>query len=107
MLNSTAECLGRKRIHIALILVSCDIPATQKLYGHISALVSCHQYEKNANYVNRNLILVVCKTWMNGSLEKIHKNISRGYLNRDTINLMQRENSSLKQIGLGSQNYYG
>ena len=53
-----------------------------------------------------NLILVVCKTWMNSLLEKIYVNISKGYLNRDTINLIQRENSLLKQIGLGDQNSY-
>ena len=53
-----------------------------------------------------NLISVVCKTWMNSSLEKIHVNISRRHLNGGTVNLMQRENISLKQIGLGSQNYY-
>ena len=52
-LNSTTECLGGKRIRAALILVACDIPAARKLCGHISALVSCHQCEKSANYVNR------------------------------------------------------
>ena len=52
-LNSTAECLGGKRIRAALILVSYDIPAAQKLCRHISALVSCHRYEKSTNYINR------------------------------------------------------
>jgi len=42
-LNSTTECLGGKRIRAALILVSCDVPAAQKLCGHILALVSYHR----------------------------------------------------------------
>ena len=52
-LNSTTECLGGKRIHAALILVSCDVPAARKLCRYILALVLCHRYEKSANYVNR------------------------------------------------------
>jgi hypothetical protein len=38
----------------ALILVSCDIPAARKICGHVSALVSCHRCEKQANYENRH-----------------------------------------------------
>ena len=51
-LKSTAKCSEEKTIHAALILVSCDIPAAQKIYGHISALVQCHRCEKRVNYVN-------------------------------------------------------
>ena len=51
-LNSTAECSDGKTIRVALILVSCDIPAARKLCGHILALVSCHHCNKKANYVN-------------------------------------------------------
>ncbi|GET53787.1 uncharacterized protein LOC105342819 [Rhizophagus irregularis DAOM 181602=DAOM 197198] len=51
-LNQTYECQEGKRIHAALILVSCDIPAARKICGHISALVSCHRCEKKANYEN-------------------------------------------------------
>jgi len=51
-LDSTAECLEGKIIRAALILISCDIPAARKVCGHISALVSCHCYNKKANYIN-------------------------------------------------------
>ena len=51
-LNSTAECSDGKTIRTALILVSYNIPAARKLYGHILALVSCHRYKKKVNYVN-------------------------------------------------------
>jgi hypothetical protein len=50
---NTNECLEGKRIRAALILVSCDIPATRKICGHVSALVSCHRCQKKANYENR------------------------------------------------------
>ena len=52
ILNQTYECQEGKRICVALILVSCDIPAARKICGHISALVSCHQCKKHANYEN-------------------------------------------------------
>ena len=52
-LNRTYEYENGKRIRAALILVSCDIPATRKICGYISALVSCHRCEKKANYENR------------------------------------------------------
>ncbi|GBC36078.2 hypothetical protein GLOIN_2v1775288 [Rhizophagus irregularis DAOM 181602=DAOM 197198] len=51
-LNRTYECENGKRVRGALILVSCDIPATRKICGHVSALVSCHRCEKKANYEN-------------------------------------------------------
>jgi hypothetical protein len=49
---NTNECPEGKRIRAALILVSCDIPATRKICGHVSALVSCHRCQKKANYEN-------------------------------------------------------
>src|SRR6266498_3629957 len=52
-LNRTYECQGGKYIHAALILVSCDVPATRKICGHILTLVSCHRCKKKANYENR------------------------------------------------------
>ena len=42
----TNEYPNGKRVRAVLILVSCDIPATRKICGHISALVSCHRCEK-------------------------------------------------------------
>src|SRR2546429_9874792 len=39
-----------KRVRPKLIFVMCDIPATRKICGHFSALVSCHRCEKKANY---------------------------------------------------------
>ena len=53
-LTSTAEFSEGRTIRAALILISCDLPATRKLCGHISALVSCHRCKKSANYVNRH-----------------------------------------------------
>ena len=53
ILNSTTKCLGRKRIRAALILVSYDVLAARKLCIHILVLVSCYQYEKSANYINK------------------------------------------------------
>ena len=53
ILNLTTEFLREKTICAALILVSCDVLAAQKLCRHISALVACHCYEKKANYVNK------------------------------------------------------
>jgi len=35
-----------RQIRVALILVSCDIPAARKICGHISALAACHRCEK-------------------------------------------------------------
>ena len=54
MTLNTYECEEGKRVHATLILISCDIPATRKLCGHVSALVSCHRCEKQANYENRH-----------------------------------------------------
>ena len=51
-LNSTAEYSDGKTIRIALILVSCNIPVSRKLCGHILALVSCYCCKKKANYIN-------------------------------------------------------
>ncbi|GBC48175.2 hypothetical protein GLOIN_2v1775288 [Rhizophagus irregularis DAOM 181602=DAOM 197198] len=51
-LNRTYECENGKRVCGALILVSCDIPVTRKICGHVSALVSCYRCEKKANYEN-------------------------------------------------------
>ena len=55
-INQTNECKNGKRIRAALILVLCDIPATRKICGHVSALVSCHRCKKKANYENRQHI---------------------------------------------------
>src|SRR5256886_9438339 len=38
-----------KRIRLAVICCSNDIPAARKLCGHISALISCHRCYKRAN----------------------------------------------------------
>ena len=46
----TYERQEGRRIRAALIMVACDIPAAKKICGHISALVSCHQCQKHANY---------------------------------------------------------
>jgi hypothetical protein len=45
--------LTGKRIRMAVICCSNDIPAARKLCGHISALVSCHRYYKIANISRR------------------------------------------------------
>ena len=37
---------------MALILISCDIPAARKVCRHISVLISCHCCKKKANYDN-------------------------------------------------------
>jgi len=49
-LDRTFEHPEGRKIHAALILVSCDIPAARKICGHVSALVSCHRCHKHANY---------------------------------------------------------
>ncbi|RIB16676.1 hypothetical protein C2G38_2189298 [Gigaspora rosea] len=54
--DDPAEFSEGRTIHAALILISYDIPAARKLYGHILALVSCHRCEKSANYINRHFI---------------------------------------------------
>ncbi|PKB98030.1 hypothetical protein RhiirA5_384246 [Rhizophagus irregularis] len=51
-LNRTFEFQNGREIRAALILTSCDIPATRKVCSHVSALVSCHRCEKKANYEN-------------------------------------------------------
>ena len=58
-LNRTFEFLEGRDIRAALILISCDIPATRKICGHVSALVSYYRCEKHANYENKNIILQV------------------------------------------------
>ena len=52
-LNRTYECQGGKYICVALILISCDIPAARKICEYVLALISCHRYEKKVNYENR------------------------------------------------------
>src|SRR3990170_2233304 len=52
-LNHTYEYPEGKNIYVALILVSCDVPAARKVCGHVSALVSYHRCEKKANYENQ------------------------------------------------------
>ena len=37
-------------IKVALIVASSDIPATQKLFGHRSAVMKCHRCEKRSTY---------------------------------------------------------
>ncbi|EXX66514.1 hypothetical protein PHYBLDRAFT_114300 [Rhizophagus irregularis DAOM 181602=DAOM 197198] len=44
-----------KRIRMAVICCSNDIPAARKLCGHISALVGCHRCYKIANISGRKL----------------------------------------------------
>ena len=44
-----------KRIRMAVICCTNDIPAARKLCGHISALVSCHRCNKTANNNGRKL----------------------------------------------------
>ena len=51
-LNRTFECQNGKEIRVALVLVSCDVPAARKICGHVSALASCHRCKKRANYEN-------------------------------------------------------
>ncbi|RIA85931.1 hypothetical protein C1645_830088 [Glomus cerebriforme] len=50
---NTNECPEGKRICVALILVSYDIPATRKICDYILALISYHRCQKKANYTNR------------------------------------------------------
>ena len=45
-LDRTHEHPEGRPIHAALILVSCDIPVTRKICGHVLALVSCHRCKK-------------------------------------------------------------
>jgi len=52
-LDRTYECSNGKYIRAAVIIASCDIPAAQKLCGHVSALVSCHRCKKKADYTNK------------------------------------------------------
>src|SRR5581483_6983176 len=52
-LNLTAENPESKRIRLAVICCSNDIPAARKLCGHISALICCHRCYKKANISNR------------------------------------------------------
>ncbi|GBB96049.1 hypothetical protein RclHR1_26700001 [Rhizophagus clarus] len=49
-LDKTYEYQETRKIQAALILILCDILAARKIYRHISALSSCHRYEKKANY---------------------------------------------------------
>src|SRR5277367_3251681 len=49
----TYESSG-KRIRASVICCSCDIPAAQKLCGHISARVACHRCSKTAQYNDQN-----------------------------------------------------
>ena len=51
-LNRTNEFSGGRKIRVALILVSCDIPVARKICGHISALSACCKCKKKANYEN-------------------------------------------------------
>ena len=48
----TDNCQEGRRIHVALILVSYNIPAARKICSHVSALVSYHRCKKKANYEN-------------------------------------------------------
>ncbi|RIB03765.1 hypothetical protein C2G38_2224116 [Gigaspora rosea] len=41
-LDSTSESPTGKFIRAVVICCSCDIPATRKLFGHISARIACH-----------------------------------------------------------------
>jgi hypothetical protein len=53
-INRTFECQNGREIRAALILVLYDISAARKLCGHVSAIVSCYQCEKKANYENNH-----------------------------------------------------
>jgi hypothetical protein len=46
---------AKRKIRLALICCSNDIPAARKLCGHISASVSCHRCYKRANINGRKL----------------------------------------------------
>jgi hypothetical protein len=46
---------SRKRIRMAVICCSNDIPAARKLCGHISSLAACHRCYKIANVVGNKL----------------------------------------------------
>ena len=52
-LPSTNLYPAGKRIRMAVICCSNDIPAARKLCGHISALVGCHRCHKKANIIGR------------------------------------------------------
>ena len=47
-LPSTNNFPASRNIRMAVICCSSDVPATRKLGGHISALVGCHRYYKEA-----------------------------------------------------------
>ncbi|RGB36327.1 hypothetical protein C1646_758226 [Rhizophagus diaphanus] len=48
-LSSTYESSTGKHIRAAIICCACDIPAAQKLCGHISACIACYRCKKKAN----------------------------------------------------------
>jgi hypothetical protein len=55
LLPSTSEHPEGKRIRLAVICCSNDIPAARKLCGHISALAACHRCYKRANIDGRKM----------------------------------------------------
>jgi hypothetical protein len=46
----THQCPNSLDIKVALIVRSSDISATRKLFGHGSAVMKCHKYEKHNIY---------------------------------------------------------
>ncbi len=44
----TNKFLNGKKIWLAIICYSNDIPVIKKLCGHISVLIGCHRYYKKA-----------------------------------------------------------
>src|SRR5205823_10466932 len=55
-LNRTYEYRAGRQIRVALILVSCNIPAVRKICGHILALAACYRCEKR-KIMNINIFL--------------------------------------------------
>jgi len=46
----TYQCPDGLNIKVALIVGSCDTPATRKLFGHGAAAMKCHRCEKRSTY---------------------------------------------------------
>ena len=89
----TNKCLNGKRVRAVLILVSCDIPATRKICGHISALVSCHRCEKRQIMRKGSTILPAWIIWMNSLLLRIQTNIIKMQLDDDIVIWKFQENN--------------
>jgi hypothetical protein len=49
-ISKTYECPDGLDIKVALIIGSCDTPATRKLFGHGAAAMKCYRCEKRSTY---------------------------------------------------------